>query len=127
MRHAQREGLPVVLALQGQNDDMCGSTNEDDQSFHSGCFQQALRRVAYKVGARTGVPVVDIPEALRFHAGARTGDAREQAEEPTGDGFQPRREGAGFAMFYDPCHPTRLGHRLIAETLVPTVEKILYP
>jgi lysophospholipase L1-like esterase len=125
VRHAQREGVPVVLALQGQNDDMCGATKEDDPSFHSGCFQEALRRVAHKVGARTGVPVVDVPQALRFHAAARASEAKEQDESHNFDEFQPRRQGAGFSLFYDTCHPTRLGHRLIAETLVPTVERVL--
>jgi len=124
--HAAAQGIPTILALQGQNDDMCGLTDERDPSFHSGCFQQALRRVARKVGARTGVPVVDIPQALRFHGGIAEGQSdAKQADDNQESALQPRREGAGHQFFYDTCHPTRLGHRLIGERLAPVALKLL--
>ena len=124
VRHAAAHGIPTILALQGQNDDMCGATDEMDPSFHSGCFQQALRRVAREVGARSGVPVVDIPQALRFHAGALAEDGAAFDEEQA-TVLKLRREGAGHAMFYDTCHPTRLGHRRIGEVLAPLAESLL--
>ena len=123
---AEAQGIPTILALQAQNDDMCGPTDERDQSFHSGCFQQALRRVALKVGARTGVPVVDIPQALRFHEALKRGEATEpDTSQVAASPLEIRREGAGHSYFYDTCHPTRLGHRLIGERLAPVALHLL--
>ncbi len=117
VRSAAREGIPTLVALQAQNDDMCGSTQESDDSFHSGCFQEALRRVVRRVGADTGVTVVDVPEAVRFHA--RAGGPAQ------GDGGEIVRQGAGNDYFYDTCHPTRLGHQLIGEILAPAAAQLL--
>jgi len=122
VRSADRAGIPTLIALQAQNDDMCGLTDENDPSFHSGCFQQPLRRVARKVGANTGAVVVDVPEAMRLHARAGQGHqdvGEEGSGGPRGDGAELVREGAGHDYFYDTCHPTRLGHRLIGEILAP--------
>jgi len=128
VRKAERAGIATILALQAQNDDMCGSTDEQDASFHSGCFQQALRRVARKVAANTGVRVVDVPEAVRFHArGSQPrgdlGAAPGQGD--SGDALGVIREGGGHDYFYDTCHPTRLGHRLIGEILAPASVELL--
>jgi len=128
VRKAERAGIASILALQAQNDDMCGSTDEQDASFHSGCFQQALRRVARKVAANTGVRVVDVPQAVRFHArGSQPrgdlGAAPGQGD--SGDALGVIREGGGHDYFYDTCHPTRLGHRLIGEILAPASVELL--
>lgn len=128
VRKAERAGIATILAMQAQNDDMCGSTDERDASFHSGCFQQALRRVARKVAANTGVPVVDVPEAVRFHARGskpRSDPGAAEGGEVDADESGLVREGGGHKYFYDTCHPTRLGHRLIGEILAPASAELL--
>ncbi|HCP47481.1 MAG TPA: hypothetical protein DIU15_15680 [Deltaproteobacteria bacterium] len=116
IKSAARRGVPSLLVLQAQNDDMCGQLTEHDDSFHSSCFQDVLRRVALDVSARTGVPIVDGPEAVRFHARGNRG---------TLPGDEIVRADAGWTYFYDSCHPTRLGHALLGEAMAPMAVELL--
>jgi len=121
IRRAARRGVPTLLVLQAQNDDMCGALSEHDDSFHSSCFQDVLRRVALDVGGRTGAPVVDGPEAVRFHA--RDGQASAGSSLQGANGVV--RADAGWTYFYDTCHPTRLGHALLGEAMAPVASELL--
>jgi lysophospholipase L1-like esterase len=104
-RRATSQGAQVLLAIQAQNQDICPSDQPNDSS--SGCFPETLRRIAIEAGRRTGATVVDVPAALRHHAGSqRTGIA-------------------GAEYFYDTVHPSLLGHAVIARSLTPQAEDLL--
>ncbi len=104
-RRARRQGAKVLIAIQAQNQDQCATDRPEDSS--SGCFPDTLRRIALEAGARSGASVVDVPAALRHHAGGQL----------TGI--------AGADYFYDTVHPSLLGHAVIARTLTPQAELLL--
>ena len=105
VERAERVGAEVLIAIQAQNGDLCPGDRAADSS--SGCFPETLHRIATAAGASSGVSVVDVPAALRHHAGGVTSGV------------------AGEDYFYDSIHPTRLGHAVIARALVPAAEELL--
>jgi len=104
-RRARSQGVQVLIGIQAQNQDLCPTDRFEDSS--SGCFPETLRRIAVTAGARSGATVVDIPAALRHHAGGQL----------TGI--------AGEDYFYDTVHPSLLGHAVIARTITPAAEDLL--
>ena len=105
VRRANQQGAQVLIAVQAQNQDICPADRLEDSS--SGCFPETLRRIAIEAGRRSGATVVDVPAALRHHAGGQL----------TGI--------AGAEYFYDTVHPTLLGHAVIARSLTPQAEDLL--
>ena len=105
VQRASQHGAAVVIAVQGQNQDLCPDDRLYDTS--SGCFPSTLYRIAATAGANSMTPVVDVTAALRHHGGGQISGI------------------AGEDYFYDTVHPTRLGHAVIARALTPAAEKLL--
>jgi lysophospholipase L1-like esterase len=108
VRRARQAGADVLIAVQGQNQDLCSEDRPADSS--SGCFPQTLYRIATTAGANSGASVVDVTAALRSHAAG---------------GGNGSTGVAGEDYFYDTVHPTRLGHAVIARALRPAAESLL--
>ena len=68
---------------------------------------QTLRRIAIEAAAASGARVIDVPAALRHHDGGVLSGV------------------AGWDYFYDSIHPTRLGHAVIGQALVPSASELL--
>ncbi len=65
------------------------------------------RRAAVRAGRRAGATVVDLPAAIEDHRTAREGDVGE------------------WDYYWDAVHPSRLGHRVLSEALVPAAAALL--
>ena len=105
IHRAHAQGTHVLVAIQAQNQDQCPSDRPEDSS--SGCFPDTLRRIAIDAARRGGAVLVDIPAALRHHAGGQLSGV------------------AGDDYFYDTVHPSALGHAVIARALAPAAEDLL--
>ncbi len=102
---ARHHGAKVMVAIQAQNQELCAEDRAEDSS--SGCFPQTLRRIAIEAAAASGARVIDVPAALRHHDGGVLSGV------------------AGWDYFYDSIHPTRLGHAVIGQALVPSASELL--
>jgi len=102
---ARREGVRVILVLQGQNEQICGEDAALGSTVAStGCFPRSMRETLLQLGPRLGVPVVDPVTALRRHAAGKQ---------------------LGYRYFYDTIHPSALTHTLIGESVAPVALELL--
>ena len=99
-RAADRAGVPFVIATQGLREDCSGGQV---------CSAGDLVSIGRRVAARTDAVLVDTQAAL--------------GECPPPDG----PEHPLHNCFYDDVHPSRVGHALIGDALVPTVARLLSP
>lgn len=100
IQEAEARGIDVVVAIQAQNEAMCPPGGGSDRPS---CVVPELREIALEAASFTGVTLVDVPAALRDHAGGP----------------------AGHVYFWDEIHPSRIGHAVIAAALQPTLHRIL--
>ena len=94
---AEDAGIATVVAIQLLNEDFCPPGRDDEHP--RSCFSDRVRRIAEGAVAGTRATLIDVPAALRAHAGGP----------------------AGHAYFRDFVHPSQLGHAVIGEALAPAV------
>lgn len=102
-RATRAAGAIPLIGIQGQPQTVC----RPDSPSLMYCFEASLRRAAVRAGRRSGATVVDLPSAMDAHRAARTG--------PVGE----------WDYYWDAVHPTRLGHRVVGEALVPAAAELL--
>ncbi len=102
-RAVRAAGAEPLIGIQGQPATVC----RPESPSISTCFDEALRRAAVRAGRRAGATVVDLPAAIEDHRTAREGDVGE------------------WDYYWDAVHPSRLGHRVLSEALVPAAAALL--
>lgn len=108
---ARDQGVPVLLIAQASNEGACfGPPGGRAELLERGCYRDELAGVAREAARRTGVPLLEADSMFRAAAQART---RPPALSPWAD------------FFWDGVHPTRLGHALLGEALIPVVAEML--
>ena len=103
-RLSREAGAEVLVVVQPQNEQTCAEMGPLTRDGSGGaCSLYLIRDLVLGFGREEGVALVDVPTALRQHAGRRLGED----------------------YFYDPIHLTRLGNEAMGASLTPAVARLL--